>query len=459
MRHTPLTLARLSALGVMVMTPWLYGGTLQWTIGLISQCLLGVTALAILGWIVAWHWPRIGWVLPVSLGLLALGWASTLCPRARFDEMLMLLFPLDGAPSLGNWFQGTVDHDRSFRAMMRLSGLLGLLWIARDMAAEARWRRILVWALVITGTGVALHGIIQKNAGDLWGYWQDRKLPFSVFAGFWYHANAAAFLNLIWPFAAALCLESFARKWNQVLRALLLLALLILIIACLVNVSKAGHLILGGLVILFSVLTLPVFLRTVTGQEKVKKTTLLTLAIIISAGAALGLFFGTGKTEERWEQMSWNRFWGGDSRFQCMRFCALEIPKAGWQGYGPGTFEPVFLDVGTTNAELVPKIRWRYAHQDTLQTLLEWGWIGGAGWIALGLGMLVQSCLRLSKLRQHLFSSRYTVQAAAVTALTGVAIHAQGDFPLQILGVQVVVAMVAGLGSQRERHRHHTKHP
>lgn len=455
MRQLPLTLARILALGVMAMTPWLYGGTLPWTIELISQCLLGVTALAVIGWLVAWQPPRVGWVIPVSLGLLALGWLSALYPRSRYDEMLKLLFPLEDAPSLGSWFTGTVDQDRSLPAMLRLSGLIGLLWIARDMAAETRWRKVIVWVLVATGVSVAIHGIIQRNVGDLWGYWDVKKLTRYVFAGFWYHANAAAFLNLIWPFAAALCLESFARRWNQILRALLILALVVLIIASLVNVSKAGHVVLGSLVILFTCLIVPVFLRTITGHEKVQKISFFILTGLIVTGIALGLYFGTGTTEKRWEELNWERIAGGDLRFTSARYCLSEIPRAGWQGFGPGTYEAVFLDAGTIAPDIEPKGRWRYAHQDTLQTLVEWGWLGGSGWIALGLGLLIQSYIRLGKLYQSQFSSRYTVQAAAVTALTGVALHAQADFPLQILGVQVVVAVVAGLGSQREKHKHH----
>ena len=449
MRYLLLTLARSAAVAMILVTPWLYGGTPLWTIELISQCLLIISALACVGWLVAWRWPRIGWVLPVSLVLLALGWASALYPRSRFDEMLMLLFPIDGNSSLGAWFQGSVDGERSIKAMRRLTGLLGMLWIARDMASNTRWRRAIIWTVIITGMSVAIHGLIQKSAGDIFGYWQGVKLPQTVFAGFWYHANAAAMLNLTWPFAAALCLESFARKWNQLLRALLLLALLAILAGNIVNVSKGGHLIMGIQALLFASLALPAFLRSVTGREQVRKMLFLTLGLLTFAGLGLAFFFGTGQATKRWEEMTWERFAGGDSRFDSMHFCWSELPHAGWQGYGPGTFEAVFLDVGTTNPERVPKHRWRFAHQDTLQTMVEWGWIGGSLWITLGLGLLAQSLIRLRKLRHSEFSSRYTQQAAIVTSLVGVALHAQADFPLQILGVQVLVAFLAGLGSQK----------
>lgn len=448
MRESLLTLVRGVALAALVVIPWLYGGTPDWTIEWISNGLLGLTLAALIAWPIAGRWPRLGWVLPVTLVLLALGWIAALNPKFRYDEMLKILFPLEGVAT-PVWLPGSVDSERSLSAMKRLTGLIGLLWILRDMCTISAWRKSVIWTIAVAGCSVAAHGIMQKTSGDLLGYWQGKTLPVTVFAGFWYHANAAAFLNLTWPFVAVLTLESFVRGKNHLARALLLAGTLLMLAAVLVNVSKAGHLLFLGLVPLLMWLVLPGFLRAVTNQEEIRKSLLFCVAGILFTGVVLAMAFGLDKAVSRWEEMDAKR-WVGDSRYDSVRFCLGEIPRAGWSGFGPGTFEVVFLDVGTTHPEKVPPLRWKFAHQDSLQTLLEWGWLGGALWVALGLGLLAATARHMWQMRHGYFSTRHAYYSAAFVGLLGVALHAQMDFPLQILGVQVMVIAVAALGSTQD---------
>lgn len=442
MKKLPLNLVRGAALAVAAITPWLYGGTLDWTIELISNVLLMLMGGAVLGWSVAWRMPKLGWVLPVTLALLGLGWTAAMNPRGIFDEMLMLVFPLEDG-EWNPWLPSSVDGPKAVWAMRRLTGLIGLLWIMRDMAGESRWRQGIVWTVAMTGLSVAMHGILGKTSGDVWGYWGRSG---AAFAGFWYHANAASFLNLTWPFVVVLTLDSFARGKNHLKRALLLGGTLMMIAAMLINVSKAGHLLFLGLVPLMTVLVLPGFLRTVTHQDEIRKPLVLCVGLMILAGGGLAVAFGLDKALMRWDEMDKSRF-VNDDRYSSAAFCLGELPRAGLTGFGPGSFEAVFLDVGTTNPEKVPGQRWKFAHQDTLQTLLEWGWLGGALWIGLGVGLWGRTYRLVKKLKVPEYSSRYALHAAAFTSLTGVALHAQMDFPLQILGIQVIVAAVAGLGA------------
>lgn len=447
MKILPLNLVRACALVVMALTPWLYGGTLDWVIDWVSTLLLSLSAFAIIAWALAGRMPRLGWVLPVSVALLALGWVAALNPRSSFDGMLMMLFPFE-IPAWRGWLPSTVDQDISVGAMRRLTGLLGLLWIVRDMATSQKWRRVSLWALALTGLSVAAHGVMQKTGGDWLGYWGGRNLQQYVFAGFWYHGNAAAFLNLTWPFMAALTLESFARQRNHLKRALLLAGTFLMFAAILINVSKAGHLFFGLQAVLMMALVLPGFLRTVSGEENIRRHMIACSLLLFLVTAGLAFSFGMNKAMVRWSELDGNRI-QNEGRFASAEFCLGELGRAGLTGFGPGSFGAVFLDVGTTNPEKVPGQRWVYAHQDALQTLMEWGFLGGGLWIALGLGLWGSTFRRMRELHQPYFSTRYAYQAAAFTSLTGVALHAQMDFPLQILGIQVIVVVVTGLGGQK----------
>jgi len=447
-RKHPLNIVRVAALCIILIAPWLYGGALEWTIIFITNYLICLTVAAIIGWLIACKKPKLDWIHALTIIVLILGWLASSNPIAIYDDMLMTLFPLE-IPSWRLWLPSTVDAERSVRTMQTLTGLVGLLWIVRDMCADRFWRSSLFWTLTLAGCSIAIYGILQKNSGDLWGYWGVKKTGYA-FASFWYHANAASFLNLIWPFVVALSLESFARNKNHFKKALLLAATLSMISAVLINVSKAGHLIFACLVPLMAVLVLPDFLRTITGRDSVGRYVLICIASMMAVSLILAFSLGLDKTLRRWDEMKMERF-TGDSRYDSAAFCLGELPRAGLTGFGPGTFEPVFLDVGTTHPEKVPKARWKFAHQDTLQTMLEWGWIGGSLWISLGVGVCISIFKKMKKLQNQFFSSRYTFRAAAFTSLIGVALHAQMDFPLQVLGVQVIVAAVAGFGTSAAR--------
>src|SRR5439155_27052270 len=69
-------------------------------------------------------------------------------------------------------------------------------------------------------------------------------------------------------------------------------------------------------------------------------------------------------------------------------------------GTGPGTFRALFPRY-TIGLPEPARLVWRFLHEDYLQTLMEWGWIGGTFWAAIffgGIGTGVQS-LRQEKFR------------------------------------------------------------
>jgi O-antigen ligase len=117
------------------------------------------------------------------------------------------------------------------------------------------------------------------------------------------------------------------------------------------------------------------------------------------------------------------------------------LPDAGAWGFGPGTFAITFPHYTQELGAAIPGI-WRFAHDDYLQTVIEWGWVGASVWALLFFGGLVRCfhfCRRgRSADRALLFTSGL--------ALGGVALHALVDFPLQIASLQLYTAVYLGLG-------------
>ena len=122
-----------------------------------------------------------------------------------------------------------------------------------------------------------------------------------------------------------------------------------------------------------------------------------------------------------------------------------------WFGYGPGTFKVVFPNF-RTEADEIPGF-WKYAHHDYLQSLMDWGVLGVLGWSLLvvgglwngrpvGLARHRSSSDPMEQLRLEDWCWRRSLWLSAGAVL----VHALGDFPLQILSIQMLTLTLLGMG-------------
>src|SRR5207245_10617900 len=119
----------------------------------------------------------------------------------------------------------------------------------------------------------------------------------------------------------------------------------------------------------------------------------------------------------------------GDARWRAFGVAMGALPDARLFGFGPATFRVVFptYNIGSTNQ--APGT-WRFLHEDYLQTLLEWGWLGSSLWALLffgGLAVAIRSYKRYAT--REWIPRRRVLQPLAMVALMGVALHALVDFP------------------------------
>ena len=77
------------------------------------------------------------------------------------------------------------------------------------------------------------------------------------------------------------------------------------------------------------------------------------------------------------------------------------------------------------------------AHQDYLQGLIEWGWLGFAGWMGL-FGMVIAMGIQRARV-----GSFYAV--AILIAILSVALQAMVDFPFQVGSLQWVGIFLCGI--------------
>ena len=178
-------------------------------------------------------------------------------------------------------------------------------------------------------------------------------------------------------------------------------------------------------------------LRFARGLEK--KNVLIGLLIVAITIAAVAQAVRLDQPLRRWKSSA--EHFSADWRWLADRTALTAVGEAGWFGFGPGTFRAFFphYQPRISNLEGI----WRFLHEDYLQTVLEWGWLGSSLIGALffgGIGVAIRNYLK----REEWTTRQRILLPCVVLALIGVALHATVDFPLQIFSIQLMVATYLG---------------
>jgi O-antigen ligase len=183
----------------------------------------------------------------------------------------------------------------------------------------------------------------------------------------------------------------------------------------------------------------PLLLRKLSGGKSVA------LAGALAIGLALIAFAQASHFEQalnRWQSRSEHIL--DDARWPASRVAVRALPDAGLFGFGPGTFRVVFPTYNRSGSDQVTGT-WRFLHEDYLQTLLEWGWMGAILWALLFFGGIAVGIRSYKKYARREWTPRRRVlQPLVIIALMGVALHALVDFPVQIESIQLYVATYLG---------------
>lgn len=391
--------------------------------------------------------------LPVWCGVavvLVFGWGVTLFPSAWVDRSSGVILELDKSPWLAF---GTIDQPSSVAAMTYLTQALAVLLMVLDLASERRYRLALGVAVVLAGFATAAVGLCFQTAADLAKLWQVKHVPDSVFGLFWYHGNAASFLNLCWPVTLWLCMvlmrRDERRMSQQVALAFLVMGLAVQMVGVFANVSKMGHFLMLLQVLVLGGAGVYAWRRQdLHEQETVGKRFWLLLGITLAVFAAGAWMAGATTGWNRWGVFAGRGF--DDPARRHAAEMALKMGwDHGWKGTGPGTFEWVSAHYSVLDPMLKDG-RWRNAHNDYAQYYAEWGWLGS---LLLG-GLVLAIGLRLgrgfARALQHDGDNQMSFVRQAGLLCLGAAIfsvlaHAVVDFPLQIPAIRSLAAVLVGM--------------
>jgi len=423
-------------------TPWAYGGTTSESIQITNWVLLAAVGLWAIELLVSRRparFPRFPFFLAAAL--ICIGGWMVFNARSVYDSDFSVFVPLHNfAPPV----IGSVDYAISAAWMTRAALLLGTILFAADLSQSNRWLLRLWYVIGLVGGSIAFLGLLQKATGTLMIFWQPPPPhPLRVttfFATYFYHGNAGAYLNLVWPLSAGLVIRAFASGSHPWMRAMWTSVFLITMAAVLANTSRMAQLIALLLLVAICVQFGSFLLSKLSGGKSVA------LAGALAVGLALIAFAQASHFEQalnRWQLQT--EYIPNDARWQASRVAVRALPGAGLFGFGPGTFRVVFPTYNRTGSNEVPGI-WRFLHEDYLQTLLEWGWVGGILWALLFFGGIILSIRAYKEHARRKWTPRRRVlQPLVIIALLGAAVHALVDFPGQIESIQLYMATYVGL--------------
>lgn len=425
-------------LASLVYAPWAFGCVHERCINILVAAMLVTTALWLIGCLARRRWP---WIHPVCLAaalfLLFQGWGMILNAEYYYDH---LRFEFVRIPQLLAFAPGVLDAVESVPMMLRITGLLGIICFVCDLAGRPHWRLRLWWTIGLNGVAFILWGLEQRVVQAVW--WSEAGYPSTTFfARYFYTANAGAFVNLVLPSIVGLAILSLRTRFANLQRAMWVPGALICLAGAIAAASKAAMVVTAILVAAFGLEEMTSWWRRRTDSVSLGTMSLRLLAVavlVLAVGAV-----GWDAAFKRWEDPVWvEKSWG--ARWLTYQACATMLSDAGAWGFGPGNFRISFPHYTDYFGGRIKGI-WDFAHQDYLQTLIEWGWVGAAVWSILFFGGFGVGCRYLWMAGQRLGRADRLLLFASVLALIGVALHALVDFPLQIASLQLYAAAFVGL--------------
>jgi hypothetical protein len=427
-------------LAILVYAPWAYGSTPPWAFEVLAKLMAVLVGLWLLGCVLRGTWPKVkGACLVLVTLLLVHGWWMVLNSKAALNPIDSRLTPL---AALWPAAPGSIERGLSVASMERFTGLLLIVCYVSDLAQRPIWRTRLWWTIGLTGTSIILFGLFERVARAPMIFWEIGKASDTFFATYLYHANAGAYINLVLPLIAGLAFRvSFTEHKSSFIQAFWTGAGFVALAGAFVNFSRGAQFTTVTIVL---VLAIWQALRSTRQSSSARNRWPLYLGLAAIVLLPVGLLWQIS-TADRWAEIGKAT---ADGRVFAARVTARMIPDAGPLGFGPGTFRIGFPFYITPEEKLhAPEARgyWRYAHDDYLQTAMEWGWIGSVFWVLLFGGGLFRGLRTYLRSQGVLQSADRILLFTSLVALLGIALHALVDFPLQIASLQLYASVYLGL--------------
>ena len=314
----------------------------------------------------------------------------------------------------------------------------GLVFFAArtGFRAGSSTRRRVLTTVAVFGVAEALYGLAVWAGGGGIVLWVPKISHFDVATGTLMNRNHFAAL-LYLALACTLTLlvtrtsekrANHDRERETAIRTTLMLFVGVLLVGLMASRSRAGI----GIGILTFLSATPWLLRGRGAVRAVAVGMLFLVAVPAALMLTPAIYERMAVVDEEWSNAS-----GRGAVFQIGRQMAGDFALT---GTGAGTFAPVFA----IYRDEAFRVRYNYAHNDYLQTVIETGIVGlclaiipialwAAGWIG--------------RLRRHRQTRDHPWPWPLIVALLGLLGHEFVDFSLKIPAILMLAALLAGIAS------------
>ena len=319
--------------------------------------------------------------------------------------------------------------------------------------------RQIATTIFLTGTAVAILGIIQRYTEAESIFWNNSLLQEgrTLFFGTYRSPGiATCYLNICLAIGLSHLLaltQSLQQNSNSkpTLPLLTIIGCLIILSGSIIAGSKAGATFAIITVILWTTLNARAIFHLARDSSKLlpsgsphERNILLFSALTAAILATLSL----GNTvTKRWERSQDEEFRTITKR-QIANDIQLDMIKdEKWNhyvGYGPGSFYPLFPYYKGKKGDKLNQT-WVYAHNDYLQTLVEWGIVGTSCFaLLIGGGGFILSFEQFTKKKRH-HKHRIFYYRGILIAMIVCLAHATVDFPFQIESIAYTFSALLGI--------------
>lgn len=377
---------------------------------------------------------------------------------------------------------GTPDKSEAWdRLSYIIPGLCYFMILRRSLANKALKLSTLAAWIFWTGVSIALLGLAQRLSGAEGFFWIKELKPAHrplFFATFRSPGIASCYLNLCLAIGLSHLLASTHQisknKYAKPTHPILIGFGIIIITSGVMGAgSKAGVTLAAIIIIMWLATNVRSIWRLLQQSSSLlpsgspHERNIVTGAILGAMILAL-LSFG-GLVTNRWERSVdtnygtlTQRHLANHSMMKVFNEKHPHLPRWGAMGLGPGSFMTIFPFYAHDKTGYL-KSKWVYAHNDYLQTLIEWGWLGTSFWLILlggsGFFLIYE---QLAHRHSHRKANLFYFNGAAIGMLAFL-IHATVDFPFQIESIAINFAAVMSIGwattSLRTSRRKPTRKP
>ena len=406
--------------------------------------------------------PRRNWWLALLLASLTLqGFWMWYNVWGEFSTMPWHIHFLDDQPSPS--LPGAPDRAEAWDRLSYIIPCLGIIWVTRSVViARPNMLRTIAATIFWTGAAMALLGLIQRWTGAEGIFWSDdlifpgRNLFFGTFRS---PGIATCYLNMALAMGLSIMIaptthrrrlgKQRPRPGLRLLFSILRLAGVIIVLTAVVSAGSKAGMFYGFLTIfLWAILNKNAikmaFHRSTemfSGNRQMERNLMTGIFIVICILAGLSF---AGTTSMRWENAHEADYSTMTERgaSNAIQMEMIQDPDWGALGFGPGSFYPLFhYYAKDTDLRGI----YAYGHNDYLQTLIEWGWLG-TGVLTLLIGGGIFFLVREINFHNDEHRKRDVIyMRGCLIAITTMLLHATVDFPFQIESIAMTFSVILGM--------------